>query len=265
MERCGFKTKEELNLYINQIGITKFLKDNLTADILADFCNAYDKNYQMENFKEIADEIMLNGMQIWLESFPQELLIDFCKGLSISFNQSDNEDIIDSIMVKIFNLKPKTEVEQLKDEDEEASKSEESERSTPKKSKRMKSSSETPKSKKGSQDGEKGNTEEREENNSDSNEKIRKRPREHSGVSPSHSEEEPDKKRNKSPASTINKNMPQEELETFTLRDLQKFCKKYKVPYTGKKSEVVARLKKFLDTGERPWKRKNAGRKKRGK
>jgi len=103
-----------LESYINSRGVPEFLRGHshelirqfalkLAIDDIGDEeknCNSSLKVL----LEDISDEIMLQGMEDWLKSFPRDLLEKWCTDLGIKFCASS--DLADKAMVKIFSLKP---------------------------------------------------------------------------------------------------------------------------------------------------------------
>jgi len=75
------------------------------------------------------------------------------------------------------------------------------------------------------------------------------------------SDDNPKKKKNRKASSTllsseITKNTTREDLTAYILKDLQQYCRENSISYIGRKSELITRIITFLETGEKPVKRK---------
>jgi len=76
----------------------------------------------------------------------------------------------------------------------------------------------------------------------------------------------PKKKKSRKASSTslITKHTTKEDLTAYILKDLQQYCRENSISYIGRKSELISRIITFLETGEKPHKRKYTKRKRLG-
>jgi len=103
------EAKHVLEETMNENGIAKFLCERLSPDVLRELNTVMGLPSADESTKpmELADEIMLGGMEDWLWGFPRNLLESWCKDLTISFSADLSDDILkDKIMAHIFSLEP---------------------------------------------------------------------------------------------------------------------------------------------------------------
>jgi hypothetical protein len=269
---CGLTTKADLISLINEIGIRRFLKEKIPTEILKDYCSAMGKNFDnaynhSEMVDYVSDEIMLYGMENWLDQFPRKLLEDWCNNLNIDvLSHESDAALIDSIMVKIFNLR-KQELDLAKSLTrselvEEVSQSDETDINKSTKKKRKKS--EKVKGKEADGDWDKQNVKDEELERK----AKKRRSKDNTEYSPgSDFSDDPKKKKNRKLSSSslvlseITKNTTREDLTAYILKDLQQYCRENSISYIGRKSELISRIITFLETGEKPHKRKYTKRK----
>jgi hypothetical protein len=276
---CGLTTKADLISLINETGVRRFLKEKITTEILKDYCSAMGKNFDnafnpSEMVDYVSDEIMLYGMENWLDQFPRKLLEDWCNSLTIDvLSHESDAALIDSIMVKIFNLRkqePETAKSNLNRSGselvEEVSKSEETETIKTPKKKRKKS--EKSKGKEPDGDGEKQNAKDEEVERKPKKKRSAKDTTEYSHGSDFSDDTKKKKSRKASSTSLvlseITKHTTKEDLTAYILKDLQQYCRENSISYIGRKSELISRIITFLETGEKPHKRKYTKRKRLG-
>eukprot|EP01105_Mastigella_eilhardi_P002110 TRINITY_DN1253_c0_g1_i3.p1 TRINITY_DN1253_c0_g1~~TRINITY_DN1253_c0_g1_i3.p1 ORF type:complete len:283 (-),score=109.27 TRINITY_DN1253_c0_g1_i3:7-855(-) len=81
---------------------------------LASFCHALSLEPPgSEMAKMIADEVMLTGMENFLQGLPQENLSKHCKELGIAAARTDSSSLVEAFMVEVFQLEPHAAPEQL--------------------------------------------------------------------------------------------------------------------------------------------------------
>jgi hypothetical protein len=227
--------------------------------------------------KQIADEVMLTGMEGFLNKLNQAVLKKHCTELKLKAT-GVKKDLVERLMVHIFELEPLGEAEKAEKENKQkaariATQKEEKVKEEAKPKETKKRQREEPKPEKEATE-EKPAVEKREKRAT----KKKEEPQEEEV-------EEPKKKKEK-----VTENGPVEKkparqpyvappLETivkgkytaadlhnlFNLTHLQEYCKKEGLPATGPKKKIIKRIDHYLETGEKEEKPKKKKQKKGAK
>jgi len=105
---CGLEVynSDKLKEFIKNQGILQFLRTYHSPGLFKIYTSALNLNEDQEpsvsGLEEILDEIVLQGMQYWLNKFPKSLLEAWSSDLSVQYTH--RSDLVDRIMTKIFSL-----------------------------------------------------------------------------------------------------------------------------------------------------------------
>jgi len=223
------------------------LVDKAGDDLLKQYCETLglEASDRDDMIKQIADEVMLTGMESFLNKLSLPILKSHCTEMQLP-TTGPKKALVERLMVFIFELEP---LEQ------------ENEKDKPKKEKKKKEkSSDSGKEKsksKAKKEESKTSTEESEESKKEGSKTEKKA--------------EP-KKREKfvaPPLETIRKgkfDTYTDLYDNFNLPDLHSYCKQENLKASGKKKDVIKRILHYLETGEveKPTDTKKRGKKKQG-
>jgi len=229
------KTLDELKAALSEAltgaGIHGLI-DKAGEDLLKQYCETLglEASDREDMIKQIADEVMLTGMESFLNKLTLPILKSHCTEMSLTTNGS-KKILVERLMVHIFELEPlEEEKENGKAKPKKDKKKEKTEKS--KKWSRSASASKSPKPKKAKTKEEKPKKEKK----------------------PKVSKEA--KKREKfvaPPLDTIRKGKFDTYVDlydNFNLPDLQGYCKQESIPSSGKKKEIIKRILGYLETGK---------------
>lgn len=222
---------------VAKVGISELI-DSVDPELLAKFCSTLglEITEKDEMAKQIADEIMLTGMESFLNQLDVAVLKSHCTELELD-TEGTKKDLVERLMVSIFALEP------LEDDD--------------KKSKTSKNSSKKESSKKESSKRESSEKKSSKKSSSSSSEEE---------SSPKKKSSSSSKKTTKKATSSGNKRTawvapPLETIkkgkydtytalyDNFNLPDLVKYCKQKSLVCSGKKKDVINRILGYLKTG----------------
>lgn len=268
---CHLSSRDALIPFIHQTGIVLFLKEKITTDVLREYCiewKNFDNSLSHADMVEyVTDEIMFSGMEKWLEQFPRKLLEDWCTHLNIVCKLTEPDSIIiEKIMSKMFinklepvnsMVKPSSELtnEEINQSDEDSVKR------TIRISKRKHSSTDNHLPKRKFYQSDHLHNNQSNDSFEDSEEEYEKYQSKQDSKDSDYSENDsPRQKKSSSTlsvlSSAISKTTTKEELDCYIMKDLQLFCRENNLSYVGRKSELISRIITFIQTGEKPHKRK---------
>jgi len=230
------KTLDELKISLGEILLTGSgihgLIDKAGEALLKQYCETLglEASDRDDMIKQIADEVMLTGMESFLNKLNLPILKLHCTEMGLT-TTGTKKALVEKLMVHIFELEPlEDEKENGKTKPKKDKKKEKTEKS--KKRSRSASASKSPKPKKAKTREEKPKKE-----------KKVKAPKEA-------------KKREKfvaPPLDTIRKgkfDTYNDLYDNFNLPDLQGYCKKESIPSSGKKKDIIKRILGYLETGK---------------
>jgi len=206
------ETKEALSAAAKAIGISAFI-EKADDSLLNSFCETLglETSSREEMMKQIADEVMLTGMESFLHKLTAPLLKSHCSEMSIS-QSGTKKELIERLMVHIFELEP------LDNE------------KTKKTKKTKGKSSKKEKSKNDNKDRKNENGKKEKQKQGTTREKFVAPPLE---------------------TIRVGKYDTHVTLyDNFNLPDLVAFCKQNGIKASGKKKEVIKRILSYLHTGE---------------
>lgn len=237
-EQVGVSSPLELQRLMEG-GLLQFLSDRCPVNLLRslsqqlglDALPRSELQEATEREHQLADEIMLGGVEALLFALPPALLRVLCKELALDVAPAATEELADAIMTHLFDLQPlpqrKLEAKRRHREAEEPE-------------------ADRPSRREGRSE---GGRSEGGRSASASSKAARERVR--------------GKSRYKAPPlSNIKRGITKQELhDLYNFTDLQEFCRSQGLDYTGKKAVLIRRIVTFLDTGDKgaqkPRKRKH--------
>jgi len=251
--------KAALQAAVGKLGITKFI-DKAEGDLLKHYCETLSLDATDlpadDMRKQIADEVMLTGMESFLNKFNVALLKSHCTEMKLS-TSGPKKTLVETLMVHIFELEPLDEDEKKKagkEKPEKESKSSTKEKgsksngkekkSKDKESTKEKKSKEKGSSTRSSKDKEKGTKAK------SSKDKKTEKPTREKFVAP--------------PLETIRKGKYDNFTalyDNFNLPDLVRYCKQQQLRSLGNKRMVIKRILHFLETGEKETTKEKKGKK----
>jgi len=112
-EQAGVSSSSDLQRQMEQ-GLLPFLSDRCPVNILRLLCSHLgldalprsDLHEATEREHQLADEIMLGGVEALLYALPAALLRVLCKELAIDITPKGPEDLADAILIHLFDLTP---------------------------------------------------------------------------------------------------------------------------------------------------------------
>jgi len=232
-------------------------------DLLCTFCDTLGltKSEKTAMIKEIADEVMLTGMESFLNSLKLDILRPHCSELKLPTGGA-KKDLVERLMVHIFELEPLEEGE--KEKEKEAKKEPKKGKSkAPKKEKKGKKTEK----KEEKEEEEEDSKDKKEEESKEGEEKKPEKPKAKKSKKEDKVKGEP-KKREKfvaPPLETIGQKFTTyvDLYDNFNLPDLAGYCKNNNLKTAGKKKEVIHRillhLKGETEKPKQPKKRKATG------
>jgi len=209
-------------------------------DLLAKFCEnlgLHEVSAKKEMVEQLADEVILTGMKAFLTKLSVPILRRYAEEFQLKVPKGTKVRLVEAIMVHIFELEPLDSTHS----------SSASSASTP-----TSSTTEATSSENSSVPSENGEADQQNQEKSEKSEESK-----------TDEDDASTKGKPRPPISIIVPGMTSIQLhDTFNLTDLVQYCKEKGIGCYGKKSQIIKRIVKYLETGqvEEKKKRKSKGR-----
>jgi len=266
-EACKKLLKEKLE---GSKGGIQGLIDKADETLLKNFCTTLglEPDDKDDMIKQIADEVMLTGMESYLNKLSTPILKSHCNEMKLT-TSGNKSQMVERLMVNIFELEPLEGEEKTKSKSKEKSKSngdvkktKSSKEKSPKSKEKEKSKSKEKSEKKEKTKEKSGKEEKKEKEKEKVKEKVEKKEKKEK------KEKASPKKREKfvaPPLTEIRKGKWDNYhalYDHYNLPDLQAYCRQENIKISGKKPQLIKRVLEYLDKGkveEKPSKKRKRG------